>query len=53
MSLLEKASIPFTQQAVADASEVVVELRLGNNTRLSFFMMEGRPSLAEIQAYWD
>lgn len=52
-SLLEKASIPYTENAVANASETVVQLRLRNNTHLEFFMMGGRPSLAEIQACWE
>jgi hypothetical protein len=50
-SLLDRASIAYAEKAVANASETVVELRLHNNTYLNFFMMEGRPSLASVQAY--
>lgn len=49
--LLEKASIAYTEEAVANASESAVLLRLPNKTYLDFFMMGGRPSLASIQAY--
>lgn len=52
-SLLAKASIPYTEKAVANASETVVELKLPNNTYLEFFMMGGQPSLAEVQACWE
>jgi hypothetical protein len=52
-SLLEKASIPYTEKAVANASETVVELKLPNTTYLLFFMMGGQPSLAEVQACWE
>lgn len=51
--LLEKASIPYTEKAIADASETVVRLQLQNNTSLEFFIMRGRPSLAEVQASWE
>lgn len=51
-NLLDEASILYSEKAVADASETVVELKLQNNTCLIFFMMGGRPSLAEVQAYW-
>lgn len=50
-ALLEKASIAYTEEAVANASESVVLLRLPNKTYLDFFMMGGRPSLASVQAY--
>jgi hypothetical protein len=50
-SLLDKASIAYTEKAVANMSETVAELNLQDNTYLQFFMMEGRPSLASIQAY--
>jgi hypothetical protein len=50
-ALLARASITFTETSVADASETVVLLKLSNNTELHFFLMGGRPSLAEIQAY--
>jgi hypothetical protein len=50
-SLLEKASLAYTENAVTNASETVVELKLRDNTFLEFFMMEGRPSLASVQAY--
>lgn len=52
-SLLENARLAYTEKAVADASETMVELKLENNTYLEFFMMEGRPFLASIQAYSD
>ncbi|MBP2550171.1 hypothetical protein J2858_003107 [Neorhizobium galegae] len=50
-SLLENARLAYTEKAVANASETVVELKLENNSYLQFFMMEGRPSLASVQAY--
>lgn len=50
-ALLDRASITYTEVAVADASETVVLLSLSNKTELLFFMMGGRPSLAEIQAF--
>lgn len=50
-ALLDRASITYTEVAVADASETVVVLSLSNKTELLFFMMGGRPSLAEIQAF--
>lgn len=50
-SLLERSSIPYTEAAVADASETVILLSLPNKTELRFFMMEGRPSLASVEAY--
>lgn len=50
-SLLEAASVPYMERAVADASETLVELKLRNNTYLLFFFMGGRPSLAEVQAF--
>ncbi|KAA0697402.1 hypothetical protein DTW90_18400 [Neorhizobium sp. P12A] len=49
--LLQAASISFEEIAVADASETVVLLILPNKIEMLFFMMDGRPSLAEIQAY--
>lgn len=49
--LLDKASISYTEKTIANASDTVVELRLENRTYLEFFMMEGRPSLASVQAY--
>jgi hypothetical protein len=52
-SLLVKECLAYTEKAVANSSETVVELKLQNNTYLNFFMMEGRPSLASIQAYSD
>lgn len=52
-SLLEKARLAYTENTVANSSETVVELKLRNNACLKFFMMEGRPSLASIQAYSD
>lgn len=52
-SLLENAGLAYTEKAVADASETVVQLKLENSTYVEFFMMEGRPSLASIQAYSD
>lgn len=50
-TLLERASLSYTVEAVADASETAVLLRLSNKTHLDFFMMGGRPSLASVQAY--
>ena len=50
-TLLENARLAYTEKAVANASETVVELRLHNKTYLEFFMMGGRPSLAAVQAY--
>jgi hypothetical protein len=50
-SLLDRASIAYSEKVVANASETVVELKLPNRTYLEFFMMEGRPALASVQAY--
>lgn len=52
-TLLQAASISFEEVAVANASETVVRLDLPNKIEMHFFMMGGRPSLAEIKAYSD
>ncbi|MFK0164880.1 hypothetical protein [Rhizobium sp. NPDC090279] len=49
--LLQKASISYEEATTADVSETVVQLNLPNYIKMNFFMMGGRPSLAEIQAY--
>jgi hypothetical protein len=51
--LLDKAALTYAEEAVANASETVVRLTLPNKTRLEFFMMGGRPSLALVDAYSD
>jgi len=54
-SLLDNAGMSYEENSVQDASEVVARLTVGRNSELLFFMMDGRPSLAEIQSrsrYW-
>lgn len=48
-SLLDNAGMSYEENSVQDASEVVARLTVGRNSELLFFMMDGRPSLAEIQ----
>lgn len=48
-SLLDNAGMSYEESSVQDASETVACLTVDRNSELLFFMMDGRPSLAEIQ----
>ncbi|MBW6421292.1 hypothetical protein KX729_07550 [Rhizobium sp. XQZ8] len=50
-TLLDSASITYTEVAVSNASETAVKLVLPNQTELEFFMMAGQPALASVHAY--
>ena len=50
-TLLEQASITYTEVPVSNVTETVVLLELPNKTCLEFFMMGGQPSLASVHAY--